>query len=123
MSKLSLVGLSSPLVSLLEHVVDSQLAGHYDSRGYYAEYDNSQCKPYGNMTLVEAQELDFLSFHKDSDKSREAEEDYYETEYHENDDGEEEEEEVLVEDFVSGVSFVSVKPEYLEELSNLLKSQ
>lgn len=108
--------MSYKLKVLLSRVLDSQLdGGHYDDRGYYAEYDCSDCKPYTHVTIMEAQELNFLIIHKDSDLSHEKEEDYYETQCIEDDEGEEHEEEVLIEDFVSGVSFITIKEEYLEQ--------
>lgn len=114
--------LSSPLQELLINVKEAQLndvqsdgrVGHYDERGYYAEFDSENCKPYLHTTILEAQDCPWVDIHGDSDESREKEEDTYETQYIENDDGEEEEYEELVEDFVSGVSFIVIKPECLD---------
>lgn len=110
--------LSPQLQELLLRVKASQLEGHYDNRGYYAEYDSENCKPYLNTTIIEAQELDWLEIHKDSNHAYEVEEPYieeFEVEF-EDENGKiyYETEEKLVFDSSSGVSFINIKPEYLE---------
>ncbi|ELP5898603.1 hypothetical protein QTV49_000477 [Vibrio vulnificus] len=88
------------LQKLLIEVKDSQTdGGHYDSRGYYAEFDEAHCKPYLNTTILKAQELDCLDIHKDSDWAYEVNED------DENDTS-------------SGVCFITIKPEYLDLIPN-----
>lgn len=106
--------LSDDLQYLLIQVKASQVdGGHYDDRGYYAEFDSGNSKPYTHETIMQVQEIDWVTIHADSDESRELEDDYVETEYVENDDGEEEEVENTIEDFVYGVCFVTLKDEFL----------
>lgn len=106
--------LEPKLQDLLIRTKSFQVEGFYDDRGHYAEYDSFQCKPYCHEAIFFAQNCPWVVLHKDSDFSRELEDDYYETEYYENDDGEEEEEDVLVEDSISGVAFITIKKEFLD---------
>lgn len=106
--------LSDELKSLLVDVKISQMQkeSHYDPRGYYAEYDSNNSKPYDSDTIVEAQDISWLIIHKDSDRAFPISEP--ESETFEDDEGEEYEE--MVEDFCSGVSFISIKKEFLDSV-------
>lgn len=108
--------MSYGLQVLLLRVKDAQVSlnGFYDPRGYYAEYDSDNCKPYSLETILEAQLCPWLIFHKDSDKAYELDEPT--VEIYEDDDGNEYEE--VEESFCSGVSFITIKESYLESISD-----
>lgn len=84
-----------------------------DSRGYYAEFDSENCKPYTHIHILEIQELEekgVVTIHEDSDTAHELGEP--EIEVYEDDDGEEWEEEI--EDSSSGVCFVKINKDFLD---------
>jgi hypothetical protein len=113
--KLKFEDLSIELQRLLTHVKDSQTTegGHYDKRGYYAEYDSFDCKPWTHKVALEAQECPFVELHKDSDLAWELERDSDSYCPWSNWD-EEEEEEFENEEECHGVLFVNIKKEYLD---------
>ena len=97
---------------LLIRVKESQIDGFYDPRGYYAEFDSFDCKPYTHIEILEAQVCPWVTIHKESDEAHELGED--EIEIFENDDGDEWEE--TIEDSCSGVCFITIKPEFLDQI-------
>lgn len=107
--------LSLELQRLLTHVKESQTTegGHYDKRGFYAEYDSCNCKPWTHKVALEAQECPFVELDKDSDFAWELERDSdsccHWSNWDEDDSEDEEEQEEC-----SGVLFVNLKKEYLD---------
>ncbi|MCX8796134.1 hypothetical protein [Vibrio parahaemolyticus] len=110
----SFESLSPLLQKLLIDVKSSQTdGGHHDRRGFYAEFDSDGCKPYLHTTILEAQKLDWLDIHPQSDEARELEEPYINEIEHELEDEYGniviviEEEEVI--DYCSGVCIIKTE--------------
>lgn len=102
--------LENEFKELLVDIKNSQKEGFYDPRGYYAEFDSWDCKPYTHSVIIEAQSFNWLEIHPDSDTAHFVSQCDYDYDFLQEKDL----------DASSGVCLVSIKDEYLDIIPDSL---
>jgi hypothetical protein len=104
--------LSKKVQSALITIKEDQLEGFYDERGYYAEFDSWDCKPFSTKTMLEFEDLDWVDFHEDSSHLFDDTPSDFVDDYPSDDEDEDQEDEE--QESCSGVIFITIKPEFLD---------